>query len=250
MALPNQNTTGTAIPVALISEWTAGRLIQAVQKDTITLDDGTEASPVDFFAALFEVPDDPMNPPPGSYFAVMILNALRTPLSLVEMSTPLVHGYQDAYPAVSNLKGSTLTMHEIPASRSHPLDPTATRYGAGMWGFSSAGNGVEGAVALCYNGNLTDPSTKQAVGPFVGVSWRFGTIFWSDRYGVTADVAGKYSSLDGFYQKTIVSASDSTFSEIGGDVAVMCRYAYRDLQSGRGVCSCLMVYVRYKLPGE
>ncbi len=249
MALPKQDTTGTAVPVTLTSAWTAGHLIQAVQKDTITLDDGTEASPVDFFAALFEVPDDPQDPPPGSYFTVMILNTLRTPLSLVEMTTPLVHGNQDAYPAVSNLQGAILTTHEIPASRSHPLDPTATRYGAGMWGFSNAGNGVEGAMALCYNGNLTDPSTKQAVGPFVGVSWRFGTIFYSDRYGVTADVAGKYASLDGFYKGTITSASDSTFSDIG-DIVVLSRYAYGDLLSGRGICPCLMVYVRNKLPGE
>jgi hypothetical protein len=246
VALPVQDTTGIAIPVTLAHGPVVDHLTVASQLGYSTLQDGTKVSPVDFYTAIMAEPDDPTDPS-GFGFWVIILNALDTPLSLAEM-LPLVHGYQKGYPAVSNMKGSTLTTHEIPASRTHPLDPSTTLFGVGTWAFDF-GNGTEGAMALSYNGNLTDPQSKQALGPFVGISWRIG-LSWADRFAVTADVAGKYGSLDGFYQQTVVSASDSTRND-KGDIVVMCHEYSCDLQSGIDpLCSSLMVYVRNKLPGE
>lgn len=251
MALPKQDTTGEAVPVSLISAWTAGLLVPASGSGYVTMSDGTKVSPLDFYSAVFPEPDDPTDPDPTACsLAIIILNALSTPLSLVEMHD-LVHGVQKAYPVVANLQGDTLkTTHEIPASRSHPLDPSETLYGLGMWGFDAVTNGEEGAMALCYNGNLTDPQSKQAVGPFVGVSWRHVPVF-ADRYGVTADVAGKYGTLDDFYQKTIVSASDSTRSDKSDDIVIQCHEGWANLKSGLNPPRIwLMVYVRNRLPSD
>ncbi|HVT98975.1 MAG TPA: hypothetical protein VHE33_15825 [Acidobacteriaceae bacterium] len=247
MALPVQDKTGIAIPVTLAHGPVVDHLIVAAQLGYSTLGDGTKVMPVDFYTAILADPDDPTDPS-GFGFWVVILNALPTPLSLVEMPA-LVHGYQKGYPAVSDLKGSTLTTHVIPAARSHPLDPSVGLCGVGTWAFDF-GNGTEGAMALCYNGNLTDPQSQQAVGPFVGISWRIG-LAWANRFAVTADVAGKYGTLDGFYQQSVVSASDSIRYDKSSEIVVMCHEWSADLQSGIDpLCSSMMVYIRNKLPNE
>lgn len=253
MALSPQDTTGITVPVTLIRAYAADHLILASQQGYSTLQDGTVVTPPDLFAAIF---DDGSNSPPGT-LGVVILNTLRTPLSLVEMVT--IEGGQAGYPAVSNMKGLPLTTHEIPAARPHPLagyyrlDPNAMLYGVGMWAFDGPSLGTKAAMALCYNGNLLDASKKQAVGPFVGVSWRFGG-FTSNLFGVTADVS-IYGSTRDFYDSTIANASASTPKDISSDVAIMGNLYGCDLLTHRQsnyslYYQCLMVYVRYKLPGE
>jgi hypothetical protein len=113
-----------------------------------------------------------------------------------------------------------------------------------MWAFTYGGGyGTCGALKFFYNGKLTsDAAQTQAVGPFIGVSWRILEVS-SDQTGVTADVEGNYGDLQTFYSKT----ADGTAvpHEVAKGVTVMAAYQYHALDT-----QSIAVYVRYKLPTE
>ena len=239
MALPLQDTTGTTFAVSWIRSGPIDPLIVCSQQGYFNTQDLKNARqfvayPLDLFQGiLLSKPGDTV---------VVILNTLRTPLDLVEMY--LAHGDQSGYPAVSDMKGKTWTTHRIPASRPSPIDGS-TLYGAGMWAFTDRGAGTCGAMKFCYNGKLTsDAAQTQAVGPFLGVSWRIGATFLQDQTGVTADVEGNCGDLQTFYSKT----ADGTPvpHEVAKGVAVMADFAY----SNGADAQSFAMYVRYKLPTE
>ena len=242
MALPLQDTTGTPLAVSWVRANAVDPLIVASQLGYFTTPDfknakQTIAYPMDVFGGIFQ--GDPGD------MLVVILNTLRTPLDLVEMY--LAHGYQSGYPAVCDPSGKkkALATHRIPASRTNAIDGS-TLYGAGLWAFRDSGGGTCGAMKFCYNGKLTSSATStQAVGPFLGVSWRTHSAFASQT-GVTADLEGNYGDIQTFYSKT----ADGTGvpHEVAKGVAIMAAFSegpvrYRDAQS-------MALYVRYKLPSE
>jgi len=250
MAVPQQDTTGTALPVSWIREDQAGPLIICSQSGGATVQDGgtvTNINSHDLFSTSLEAPLGPA--------VVVIFNTLRRPLDLVEMY--LKDGSQHGYPAVSDLKGGTLTKHQIPGSRLNPLDGSRM-FGAGMWSFDGSGTEVRGAMKFCTNGKLASKQDDtQPVGPFLGVAFNLDCI---EGYGmspqgksaVTTDVEGNHGSLQKFYTNT--ADDHEVRSEIGKEITIIAAHGLHGDSSGSGRWDfpwlCVTVYVRYKLPNE
>ena len=250
MAVPLQDTTGTPLPVTWIREDQAGPLILCSQLGETTVAYGgiaTRMNSHDLFSISLEAPLGPA--------VIVILNTLRRPLDLVEKYVK--DGYQHGYPAVTDLKGGTLTTHQIPASRLNPLDGSRM-FGMGMWSFDGSGPDIRGAMKFCTNGKLTSPKADtQPVGPFLGVAYNLSCI---EGYGmspqgktaVTADVEGNHGSLQKFYENT--ADDHDVRSEIGKDITIMAAHGLHGDTSGSGRWDfpwlCVTVYVRYKLPNE
>jgi hypothetical protein len=250
MAVPLQATNGTPLPVSWIREDQADPFIVCSQSGGATVQDGgtvTKINTHDLFGASLDAP--------LGCAVVVIFNTLRRPLDLVEMY--LKDGSQHGYPAVTDLKGGTLTPHQIPAARLNPLDGSKM-FGAGMWSFDGSGTEVRGAMKFCTNGKLASPKDDtQPVGPFLGVAFNLDCIMGygmspQGKTAVTADVEGNHGSLQKFYTNT--ADDHEVRSEIGKEITIIAAHGLHGDSSGSGRWDfpwlCVTVYVRYKLPNE
>lgn len=192
-----QDTTGDELPVALIDEGCAEHVRTISSQQISKLSGGAFIGIHDLLSATIVQPStkSPNAPFLDIGCGVAILNCLETPLTLAEAYYK--HGHQTCYPAISDLVTAKtgIKVHEIPAARPDPLNPGQMLYGLGMYGFASDGAGCAGALAFSYK--------AKGAGPFIGIAYRWGMVFYGDQVGMSADLSAKYgSSLQSFYDAT------------------------------------------------
>lgn len=204
--------SGKAVPAALIADPFAHQVALTSQTGVMAMVDGG-MNPLDLFHSFS---------PSNSYgAALIILNSLSTPLTLVEtfdywagQQNPMPT-VQLSYPATEDLftgGGVLMKEHQIPGARPYPRQ---SRHPLGQGVQTIGGLGLyrfKGNYVNCVQRAMSFSYHEDGSGPYIGVAFLtivqgsgFSTWF-SMASAVTADVAGQYGDLKNFYLTTMGNA--------------------------------------------